>query len=141
KSDVTLHLEYGASILGSNNPFDYVIDPYIKWASMIFAVKQNNIGITGKGTVNGRGFTTANNLVNYIHRGIFEDELLYDRPREWRRPQNIYFRECTNVRITDITLRDPASWNQTYDQCKNVYVDNIYVDSKSYWNNDGIDIV
>ncbi len=141
KSNVTLHLEHGASILGSNNPFDYVIDPYIKWASMIFALKQDNIGITGKGTINGRGFTTANNLVEYIHRGIFEDELLYDRPREWRRPQNIYFRECTNVKITDITLRDPASWNQTYDQCKNVYVDNIYVDSKSYWNNDGIDIV
>lgn len=141
KSNVTLHLEHGASILGSNNPFDYVIDPYIKWASMIFALKQDNIGITGKGTINGRGFTTANNLVEYIHRGIFEDELLYDRPREWRRPQNVYFRECTNVKITDITLRDPASWNQTYDQCKNVYVDNIYVDSKSYWNNDGIDIV
>ena len=141
KSNVTLHLEHGASILGSNNPFDYVIDPYIKWSSMIFALKQDNIAITGKGTVNGRGFTTANNLVDYIHRGIFEDELLYDRPREWRRPQNIYFRECTNVTITDITLRDPASWNQTYDQCKNVYIDNIIVDSKSYWNNDGIDIV
>ncbi len=141
KSNVVLHLEHSATILGSNNPFDYVIDPYIKWSSMIFALNQQNIGITGKGTINGRGFTTANNLVNYIHRGIFEDELLLDRPREWRRPQNIYFRECTNVKIADITLRDPASWNQTYDQCKNVYVDNIYVDSKSYWNNDGIDIV
>ena len=57
------------------------------------------------------------------------------------RPQNIYFRECKNVTITGITLRDPASWNQTYDQCKNLYVDGIYVDSKSYWNNDGIDVV
>jgi len=141
KSNVTIHLEPGAAIIGSTNPFDYVIDPKIKWAAMIFAVNQENIGITGKGTINGRGFITANNLVNYIHRGIFEDELLWDRPREWRRPQNIYFRECTNIKITDITLRDPASWNQTYDQCKNLYVDGIFVDSKSYWNNDGIDIV
>ncbi len=141
KSDVTLHLEYGATLLGSTNPFDYVIDPKVKWSSMIFAINQNNIGITGKGTINGRGFTTANNLVSYIHRGIFKDNLKYDRPLETRRPENIYFRECTNVKITDITLRDPASWNQTYDQCKNLYVDGIYVDSKSYWNNDGIDIV
>ena len=141
KSNVTLHLEPGATILGSTNPLDYVIDPKIKWSSMIFAVNQENIGITGKGTINGRGFTTANNLVSLIHRGIFEDELLLDRPREWRRPENIYFRECVNVTITGITLRDPASWNQTYDQCKNVYVDGIYVDSKAYWNNDGIDIV
>ena len=141
KSNVTLHLEPGATLLGSTNPLDYVIDPKIKWSSMIFAVNQENIGITGQGTINGRGFTTANNLVSLIHRGIFEDELLLDRPREWRRPENIYFRECNGVNITGITLRDPASWNQTYDQCKDVYVDGIYVDSKSYWNNDGIDII
>jgi hypothetical protein len=141
KSNVTLHLEYGSTLLGSTNPFDYVKDPKIKWMSMIFAVNQENIGITGKGTINGRGFITANNMVNYIHRGIYTDPLKLDRPNETNRPQNIYFRECRNVTITDVTLRDPASWNQTYDQCKNLYVDNIYVDSKSYWNNDGIDVV
>ncbi len=141
KSNVTLHLEPGATLLGSTNPLDYVIDPTVKWSAMIFAINQENIGITGQGTINGRGFTTANNLVSLIHRGVFEDELLLDRPREWRRPENIYFRECVNVTVTGITLRDPASWNQTYDQCKNVYVDGIHVDSKAYWNNDGIDIV
>ena len=141
KSNVTLQLNYGATILGSTNPFDYVKDKKIGWMSMIFAVNQENIGITGKGTINGRGFTTANNMVNYIHRGVYTDPLKYDRPNETNRPQNIYFRECANIVITDITLRDPASWNQTYDQCKNLYVDHITVDSKSYWNNDGIDIV
>ena len=141
KSNVTLHLEPGATLLGSTNPLDYMIDPKVKWSAMIFAINQENIGITGQGTINGRGFTTANNLVSLIHRGVFEDELLLDRPREWRRPENIYFRECVNVTVTGITLRDPASWNQTYDQCKNVYVDGIRVDSKAYWNNDGIDIV
>ncbi len=141
KSNVTLQLNYGATILGSTNPFDYIKDKKIGWMSMIFAVNQENIGITGKGTINGRGFITANNMVNYIHRGIFTDPLKLDRPNETNRPQNIYFRECKNVTITGITLRDPASWNQTYDQCKNLYVDGINVDSKSYWNNDGIDVV
>jgi polygalacturonase len=141
KSNVTLQLNYGATILGSTNPFDYIKDKKIGWMSMIFAVNQENIGITGKGTINGRGFITANNMVNYIHRGIYTDPLKLDRPNETNRPQNIYFRECKNVTITGITLRDPASWNQTYDQCKNLYVDGIYVDSKSYWNNDGIDVV
>ncbi len=141
KSNVTLHLDYGATLLGSTNPFDFVKDKKIGWMSMIFAVNQENIGITGKGTINGRGFITANNMVNYIHRGIFADPLKLDRPNETNRPQNVYFRECNNVTITDITLRDPASWNQTYDQCKNLYVDRVTVDSKSYWNNDGIDVV
>lgn len=141
KSNVTLQLDYGATILGSTNPFDYVKDKKIGWMSMIFAVNQENIGITGKGIINGRGFTTANNMVNYIHRGVYVDPLKYDRPNETNRPQNIYFRECTNIKIIDITLKDPANWNQTYDQCKNLYVDHITVDSKSYWNNDGIDVV
>lgn len=141
KSNVTLQLNYGATILGSTNPFDYVKETKIGWTSMIFAINQENIGITGKGTINGRGFITANNMVNYIERGIFTDPLKLDRPFEGNRPQNVYFRECKNVTIKDITLRDPASWNQTYDQCKNLYVDGIYVDSKSYWNNDGIDVV
>jgi len=38
-------------------------------------------------------------------------------------------------------LKDPGSWNQQYDQCRNVVIDGIMVDSKSYWNNDGVDIV
>ncbi len=141
KSGVTLQLDYGATILGSTNPFDYIKDKKIGWMSMIFAVNQKNIGITGKGTINGRGFTAANNMVSYIERGIYSDPLKLDRPNETNRPQNIYFRECENVTITGITLRDPASWNQTYDQCRHLYVDGIYVDSKSYWNNDGIDVV
>lgn len=141
KSNVTLHLTNGATLLGSTNPFDFEKDKNIGWMSLIFAYEQENIGITGKGTINGRGFITANNMVNYIHRGIYTDPLKYDRPNETNRPQNIYFKKCKNVTITDITLKDPASWNQTYDQCKNLYVDNIKVDSKSYWNNDGIDVV
>lgn len=141
KSGVTLHLEKGAVLLGSTNTFDYIKDGYIGWMSMIFALKQDNISITGKGTIDGRGFLNANTMVSYIHKGLVDDVLKYDRPNETNRPQNIYFRECNNITIKGVTLKDPASWNQTYDQCKNLFVDSIHVDSKSYWNNDGIDIV
>ena len=141
KSNVTIHFEQGAVLYGSTNPLDYVQDPYVGWMSMIFAIKQDNVGVTGAGIIDGRGFITANNMLSLIHIGIFKDAIRHDRPLEGNRPENIYFRECNNVTITDITLRDPASWNQTYDQCKNVYVDNIRVDANSYWNNDGIDIV
>ena len=141
KSNVTIHFEKGAVLYGSTNPLDYVKDPYVGWQSMIFAIKQDNIGITGAGIIDGRGFVTANNMLSLIHYGIFTDAIRHDRPVETNRPENIHFRECNNVAITDITLRDAASWTQTYDQCKNVYVDNIRVEANSYWNNDGIDIV
>lgn len=141
KSDITIQLDSGAVLMGSNNPFDYIKDPYIGWMSMIFALKQENISVTGQGTIDGRGAATANNMTAYVHNKIYTDRLFLDRPSEFNRPQNMYFRECKNVTITGITLKNPASWNQTYDQCENVYVDSIRVDSKNFWNNDGIDIV
>ena len=141
KSNVTIHLEEGAVLVGSENPFDYNREG--SWMALIFAFDQENIGITGKGVIDGQGYKVANNVLDMVHRGVIKDpnDLLYDRPREGIRPQNIYFKGCKNVTIKGIILKDPASWNQQYDQCKNVVVDSITVDSKSYWNNDGVDIV
>ncbi len=139
KSDVTIQLEEGAILLGSVNPLDYEMN--FNWTAMIFALDQENIGITGKGVVDGQGFAVAYNLVDLIHKGVIKDPLKYDRPRETIRPQNIYFRGCRNITIQGITLKDPGSWNQQYDQCRNLTIDRITVDSKSYWNNDGVDIV
>jgi len=139
KSNVTIQLEEGAILVGSTNPFDY--EHMTGWTALIFAHDQQNIGITGKGIIDGQGFMVATNLVSLIHSGVVKDPLKYDRPSETIRPLNIYFRGCKNITIRGITLKDPASWNQEYDQCKNVVIDGIIVDSKSYWNNDGVDIV
>ena len=139
KSNVFIQLEEGAILVGSVNPFDY--ERKTNWTALIFAHDQQNIGITGKGVIDGQGFLVANNLVDLIHKGVVKDPLKYDRPNEGIRPLNIYFRGCRNIRIQGITMKDPGSWNQEYDQCKNVIIDGITVDSKSYWNNDGVDIV
>ena len=139
KSNVTIHLEEGAILVGSTNPFDY--ERNFNWTALIFALDQENIGLTGKGVIDGQGFQVATTLVDMIHKGVVKDPLKYDRPNETIRPQNIYFWGCRNILIRDINLRDPGSWNQQYDQCSNLVIDNIRVDSKSYWNNDGVDIV
>jgi hypothetical protein len=138
-SNVTIQLEEGAILVGSVNPLDY--EQNYNWTAMIFALDQQNIGITGKGVIDGQGFQVAYNLISLIHSGVISDPLKYDRPRETIRPQNIYFRGCRNIQIRGIILKDPGSWNQQYDQCRNLIIDGISVDSKSYWNNDGVDIV
>ena len=141
KSGVDLHLEDGATLLGSLNPWDYVKDPYIKWTAFVFAVKQDNIAITGGGVIDCRGFDVANQMVQYIHRGLFEDALALDRPQEANRPEDIHFRECTNVTIQDVTLKNPACWTQQYELCENLLIEREKVDAKAYWNNDGLDVV
>ena len=59
KSDVTLHLEEGAVLLGSKNPADYVITErkagVMISSQLILAGHANNIGITGKGSIDGQG--------------------------------------------------------------------------------------
>ena len=141
KSGVTLHIEGGARLLGSLNPWDYVRDPDAGWTSFVFAIKQKNIGITGAGEINCRGFEVATKGVDYCHLGLIQDDLKLDRLQEGKRPENLHFFKCENITIKDITLRDPASWNQQYDKCRDILVEGVKVDAKSYWNNDGIDIV
>jgi polygalacturonase len=40
-----------------------------------------------------------------------------------------------------VALRNAAAWVQTYDQCILLHIDSITVDSRAFWNNDGLDIV
>lgn len=56
KSNVILHIEKEAALLSSLNPYDFVRDQDAKWTSLVFAIKQNNVGVTGEGMINGRGF-------------------------------------------------------------------------------------
>ena len=141
KSGVTLHLDSGALLLGSLNPFDYVKDPLCRWTALLFAVGQQHIGLSGSGTIDCRGWQVANNTVDLIHKGLIQDPLKYDRPNETNRPEIIHFRSCDHVTVRGITLRNPASWCQQYDQCTQLLIDGISVDAKCYWNNDGLDIV
>ena len=97
--------------------------------------------MTGEGLIDCRGRQTAYNLVDLIHRGLVDDRLGLDRPNESIRPMIFYFRECDGVTVEGISLKNSASWVQTHDQCKNLKIDRINVESNAYWNNDGLDIV
>ena len=138
KSGVTLQLNEGAVLLGSLNPFDYDRNNF---TALIFARHQENIAITGQGIIDGQGRQVAMNVASNVHKGLVKDAFRNDRPEAEIRPMLIYFRSSKNIFIKGITFRNAASWVQTYDQCKNVWLDSIYVDSKAFWNNDGIDIV
>lgn len=138
KSNVTIQLNEGAVLLGSTNPYDYrKIDG--TWLGLILANGAENIGVVGRGVVDGQGRETAYNYADQIQKGIINDNLNYDRAAN--RPTLIYLRECKNVEINNVTWKNSAFWVQIYDQCQNLNIDKITVDSKAYWNNDGIDIV
>ena len=141
KSNVELHLEEKAILLGSTNR-----DHYLKlnrWLSLILADSQSNISITGKGKIDGQGRRLALNIDSLFYIGQL-DSVYYNfievRPSHLVRPQLIEFVRCKNILVKNITLLNAACWVQTYDQCTNIILDSIIVNSDAYWNNDGIDI-
>jgi polygalacturonase len=138
RSNVTLHLLEGAVIVGSLNPFDYDRQGL---TALVLSNDQQNIGITGIGVIEGQGRQVARNVVDLVHRGLIKDAFRNDRPEVEDRPMLIYFRNCSDVSIRNVTMRNAAAWVQTYDQCRLLHIDSIRVDSRAFWNNDGLDIV
>ena len=137
KSNVELRLLEGAVLVGSTNPYDY--DMVEGYYGLLLAKGQKNISVKGKGVIDGRGFDCALNFLNQVHLGFLEDTTKNDRVT--KRPKLIYFRECENVEIEGVNLRNAAEWTLVTDQCENLTISGILMDSKNYWNNDGLDIV
>ena len=137
KSNVELRLLEGAVLVGSTNPYDY--DMVEGNYGFLLSKGQKNISVKGKGVIDGRGFDCALNFLNQVHLGFLEDTTKNDRVT--KRPKLIYFRECENVTIEGVNLRNAAEWTLVTDQCENLLISGILLDSKNYWNNDGLDIV
>ncbi len=141
KSGVDLHISAGARLLGSPNPWDYVKDPVARWTALLLAVDQHDIALTGSGDIDCQGFEVGTKIVEYVHKGVVNDKLGLDRVSAEIRPENIHFYRCNGIVIQDVSIKNPASWNQQYDQCRNLLIERVKVDSKCYWNNDGLDVV
>ncbi len=125
KSNVTLQVEAGAVLRGSNNLDDFPIIPskYPSYTGemvtnkmLIYAEDARNITICGRGTIDGNG--------DHWKDGP------YGSPSFSVRPRIIHFRACSNIRISEITLYNSASWVQSYQSCQNLVVDGITVDSR-----------
>ncbi len=129
KSHVTLHLEAGATLLGSRDPQDYppqvtavrsYTDNYVRQA-LIYGDNVELIALEGAGTIDGNG-------------GAFKWKEYVNRPYAIRLVQ------CRDIRVEGLTLRDSAMWMQHYLACDRLQVRGLRVFNHISHNNDGIDI-
>ena len=135
KSNVTLHISEGAVVLAhhdiSKYPYQDAGIPFYGelWArqSLIFCKGQQNVGIEGKGTIDGQG-------------GKFLANTLKKPDRYRNRPYLLWFAGCKNVSVKDVQLRNSAFWMQHYLGCEYVLIDGIRVWNHSNKNNDMMDI-
>ncbi|WP_342647440.1 glycosyl hydrolase family 28 protein [Mucilaginibacter sp. CSA2-8R] len=138
KNNVELHLAEYAVLLGSTHRLDFAENSM----AVISALGQHHVSVTGKGTITGQAHLLMADVFKQLRDGKIQDEQwLTKRPTEKNRPNLIFFKNCKDVKVTGINLKDAASWIQNYKECDGVVIDSISVNSTAYWNNDGIDIV
>lgn len=118
KSNVTLHLDAGATLFGSKRIEDY--NP----KHLIYAEGATNIAIEGPGTIDGQG-------------DAFLDAKLKPLPRP---SPLIELVECKDVRISDLNIRKAAAWTIHPRLCDRVIIRGLsIVNNMLALNTDGID--
>src|ERR1051326_1643737 len=132
KNNVTLHIDEKAVLLGSTNPGDYRSTDAFREGTgkelgyaFISAVDAKNVGIDGRGVVDGQGKAVLAAL----------------KPGEQnRRPFLMRFVRCEQVRLAGVRLQQSAVWAVHLSQCHNVSVERLHINNHTGPNNDGIDI-
>ncbi len=138
KSHVTLDLDAGATILGSENPSDYplVSDP---WGSdrkvispLIYAEDAENLTLTGRGTLNGQGQTWwKRQWLAMPKKGMpgakTPEEIAEAKKVSHGRPQLIRLVRCHDVVIERLNLTNSPSWNIHPLFCEFVRVDGVTI--------------
>ncbi len=132
KSRVKLHLEQGATLLGSPTRADY---RKLNFFALVWADNAADIGISGAGVIDGQGKKLAVGYELPVTQGNS-----WPDAREAERPVIINFRNCRNIIVRDVTLRESACWVQLYRDCDDVLIENIKVRTMAAITNDGLDL-
>ncbi len=120
KNNISLHLDAGATLTGSEDPAQYpVIEG--RWegvhqqvhASLINAIGMKNIALLGRGKIDGNGQLWWKKFSN--------GNLKIARPRL------IGFNDCRHILIEDLTLVNSPSWTVNPVHCEDVIIRGITI--------------
>jgi polygalacturonase len=151
KSHVTLELDAGATILGSENPADYPStksvwgDAREMMAPLIYAVDAENITVTGRGTIDGQGAIwwrrlRLNDPRKFPPGPQTDDDRAEAKKFSRGRPHLFRPVRCRDVVLEHVNLRNSAEWNVHPMLCENVRIDGITINAPATMahNTDGI---
>ena len=135
KSNITLQLDKGATLLGTPDHEDYARITEFRVPGrqpLVGATNATNIKISGEGTIDGSGQTWWDLARSIKGAGIMGS----DQPR----PRLVVFDHCRSVIVEGVTLQNGAFWQLNFYYSDDITVQNIKVlaPDKSL-NSDGID--
>lgn len=161
KSNITIFIDAGALIKFSDNFDDYLPmvptryegTDVVSFSPLFYAYEQENITITGRGTIDGQGKkwwafaevdarkSSDSKWQKEFHR-LNQDILRPDLPgvveRGFLRPPFIQPMYCKNVRIEGITIINSPFWTVNPEFCENVTITGVTINNPPSPNTDGI---
>lgn len=149
KSNVTLFLEAGATILGSKKVSDFTPQPGptllgdANQKHLIFARDAENATLAGPGRIDGQGpsFWVPSGRKMPTPEMSWGDVATYDwKPLDRPSPM-LEFYNCKNLRIEDVRIENAPGWTLRPNQCENVFIRGVTIKNPIIGpNTDGIDI-
>ncbi len=168
KSNVNLYISKDATLKFSMNPKDYLPIVHTRWEGMelmhlspfIYAYEQQNIAVTGEGTLDGQGKSffwkwhgnpryggnpdvlsqkpARARLYEMMDKGVPVEQRIFGGATDYLRPQFIQPYKCKNVLIEGVKIVDSPMWEVHPVLCENVIVRKVHINSHGP-NNDGCD--
>lgn len=142
KSNVTLHIAAGATLLGSADGKQYHAVDAIplhgdttlvdgNWA-LLFAVHAKNITIEGPGTINGQGFQFHSPVRGQVPPSGIGGS---------KRPYHVLAYQCEGLTIRNLDLIDCAFHSIRVIESQRVHMDTLYIHNRVNGNNDGFHFI
>lgn len=161
KTNVSLYLMTGATLWASRNEKDYP-DHFVIYKKndsgkegdgrtpvLVYAKNAKNIGIEGKGIINGQAQRTYEDLKKVD--GFIADETenarksgvemkMYYKVKPYT--CMVFFESSEHIHISQTSFIESTDWTLHFKWCKKIFVDNVYIESslEKGVNADGIDI-
>ena len=120
RTGVTLHLEKGAVLMAGKSGSEYATTG---GDAFILAESAENVAITGEGTIDGRGREFDADSLDVL-----------------KQPRLVWFRNCRNVRVEGVTLRNGRRWTCFFERCNGVVARKVRIRSTWLRCCDGIDL-
>ena len=142
KSNVTLHISAGGTLLGTDDGSQYhAIDEIPlrgdstlgdgNW-SLLYAVNAKNVTVEGPGTIDGQG---------QQFRSLVRGEKPPSGIGGAQRPYHILFHRCENIVVRNLDLVRCAFHSIRVIQSKRIHMDNLYIHNRVNTNNDGFHFI
>lgn len=155
KSNVEFHFENGARLVATTDLTQYQRHNE-QLAGVFYTDGQNNVSITGHGTIDGQGMefmyrdrpkrigleerlrTRQGEDFRRVDSGIGDGPL---EPKD-RFHQMIVFTECTDLTLSDFSCKDSPFWCFVIVHCRQVRITGLTIDNDLLIpNSDGIDVI